>query len=591
MALIPEDIIAQVIERNDIVEVISSYMPLKSAGKNFKANCPFHHEKTPSFVVTPSKQIYHCFGCGEGGNVISFVMKQDRMEFPEAVRYLAQKVGLAVPEVTSASPQASHERQQLFDINMLAVEYFHTRLLADPSASAQEARQYLQQRGLTIETVKKFRCGYALNQWDGLIKHLRQKGISLAQMDKAGLIVARDSGQGYYDRFRHRVIFPIFDIRGRAVAFGARALDDSPAKYINSPETAVYTKGCHLFGFNRAKDAVSQEDCVVIVEGYLDCLIPYQAGLENVIAVQGTALTIEQMRLIRRYTHNVVMLFDADKAGQAAMLRSFDGLIEEGLNVTVAHLEEGQDPDSFVRVQGVDALRKLLMKAQTIFDYKLSVLCTQFDRTSIEGRAAISDAMLSTIKRYDNAVVRSGYVKCLADQLGVTEHILLQEMKRPRRTDVRKSFSDKPVELKSVISAATRRVELNILKLLVEELSLREMIKKELALEDLQDPVIRHLVQKIYASMDEDVGITAATLMQQIVEEESKKLLAWLVTQEYMLVGDKNKIRQDCIGRIIKDRTKKWRQHILNEMRQAEQDGNHEKLDELKKKFNQSVKS
>ena len=392
MGRIPEEIIAQVIDRCDIVETISSYIPLKRAGRSFKAVCPFHHEKTPSFIVNPDKQIFHCFGCGVGGNVVNFVMKQERMEFPEAIRFLAQKVNVTIPG--DETPQAHHAnniRQAILRVNALAAAFFHKTLLSDKSPEAKNAREYLKDRGIDLNAVRVFQLGFAPRQWDALLIYLKQEGISLGLMEKAGLIIPRESGQGYYDRFRNRVVFPIFDTRAHCRAFGARALDNAEgAKYLNSPETIIYTKGHHLYGFHLAKQAIAEEDCVVIVEGYVDCLIPYQAGVRNIVASLGTALTVDQIRLLRRYTPRVVMLFDMDPAGEAAMMRSLDTLIEEGMEVRVATLAPGEDPDSFVRRQGVDDFRNRIAAAQTVFDYKLDVLTRRHGIQTPDGKAQIA---------------------------------------------------------------------------------------------------------------------------------------------------------------------------------------------------------
>ncbi|MBU0468966.1 MAG: DNA primase [Candidatus Omnitrophica bacterium] len=296
MVLIPEEIVSQVIDRSDIVEIISSYIPLKRAGRNFKAACPFHNEKTPSFVVNPDKQIFHCFGCGVGGNVVSFVMKQDKMDFPEAIRMLAQKVNVVIEEVDEPTRRSTNERHLIFKINELAAEYFQDNLLSAKTKMASDARKYLKERNVDFGTVKSFKVGLAVDKWDGLLEYLKNKGVSLVLMEKAGLIIPRDNSRGYYDRFRNRIVFPIFDTRGNCRAFGARALDDNQAKYLNSPETIVYTKGHHLYGFHFAKDAITQEDAVIIVEGYLDCIMPHQFGVKNIVASLGTALTVEQIR-------------------------------------------------------------------------------------------------------------------------------------------------------------------------------------------------------------------------------------------------------------------------------------------------------
>ncbi|MCA9399800.1 MAG: DNA primase, partial [Candidatus Omnitrophica bacterium] len=371
MPLIPEEAIQQVLDRADIVDIVSLYLPLKKAGRNFKALSPFKAEKTPSFVVSPDKQIFHCFSTGKGGNVISFVMLMEKMDFPEAIRFLAKKVGVDIPEERLQDRKQENIQQQLYEVNAVAVEYFSNILLTDKGEDVEKVRMYLKERGLSLETVQLFQIGYALEQWDGLIKHAQKKDkdIGLRLLEKAGLIIPREKQDGYYDRFRNRVIFPIVDARGNCRAFGGRTMEkDNSAKYVNSPETAVYTKGRHLYGFQLAKDSIAQEDFAIIVEGYMDCIIPVQAGVKNVVASLGTALTVDQIRLLRRYSKNVVMLFDSDSAGVAAMIRSLDILIEEEMLVKVASLKEGEDPDSFINRYGADAFKKCIEEAKPLFD-------------------------------------------------------------------------------------------------------------------------------------------------------------------------------------------------------------------------------
>ncbi|MBZ0165712.1 MAG: DNA primase, partial [Candidatus Omnitrophica bacterium] len=369
MPRIPDEIVERVRERSDIVEIVSQYVTLKRAGRNFKGLSPFNNEKTPSFVVSPDKQIFNCFSSGIGGNVFTFVMQMERVEFPDAVRLLARKHGIEIPEDQQGAGGTENKlREQIFAANNQAAEYYHELLLADSGAEVGRARDYLKNRGVSLETVKNFRLGFALDRWDGLIRCLQDKNVPLRVMEQAGLIKARQNKEGYYDCFRNRIIFPITDNQGRVRAFGARALDNEGAKYINSPETAVYTKGDHVYGFDVAKSVVTQEDMVVIVEGYMDCVIPQQAGFRNIVASLGTALTQQQVRNIRRFTRNVVMLYDNDKAGEAAMIRSFDLLIEEGMEVKVASLAPGEDPDSYIRKHGVEAFRERIDAALELFE-------------------------------------------------------------------------------------------------------------------------------------------------------------------------------------------------------------------------------
>lgn len=590
MGLIPEEIIAQTIDRCDIVETISSYIPLKRVGRSFKAVCPFHHEKTPSFIVNPDKQIFHCFGCGVGGNVVNFVMRQERMEFPEAIRFLAQKVNVIIP--SDETPQAHHAnniRQAILRVNALAAAFFHKTLLADQSPAAKNAREYLKDRGIDLDAVRVFQLGFALDQWDALLTHLKQEGISLGLMEKAGLIIPRERGQGYYDRFRNRIIFPIFDTRAHCRAFGARALNNAEgAKYLNSPETIIYTKGHHLYGFHLAKQAVAEEDCVVIVEGYVDCLIPYQAGVRNIVASLGTALTVEQIRLLRRYTPRVVMLFDMDPAGEAAMMRSLDTLIEEGMEVRVATLAEGEDPDSFVRRQGVNDFRGRITAAQTVFDYKLDVLTHRHGLQTPDGKAQIAAGMLPTIYRFPNELIKAEYLKRLARALDVPEDALAREYQKVGQaiaTTITAHLHEPP----AVNQARASVVERGLLKLMIEKEEWIPRVRQELTPEDFQDTKIRVAITRIFDFFESGKRIDTVNLINSFEDAAVSQMLTGIVTEEEV-AGDREKMYQDYISRIKHDQMKTRRQKILQQILEAESAGNFARASELSQQFNQFIK-
>ncbi|MBF0522400.1 MAG: DNA primase [Candidatus Omnitrophica bacterium] len=587
MGLIPEDSISQVIDRSDIVEVISSYLPLKRSGRNFKATCPFHNEKTASFMVNPDKQIFHCFGCGVGGNVVNFIMKHERMEFPEAVRLLAKRAGIILPE--DARPQGgqdSHMRQKIFEVNAEAAQYYHKILLSDISPETSTARDYLKSRGIDLEAVKQFQLGYALNRWDGLLEFLKNKGYTLAFLEKAGLIIPRDNRDGYYDRFRERVMFPIFDTLGHCRAFGGRTLKkNDTAKYLNSPETFVYTKGHHLYGFHLAKQAIAEKDCVIITEGYMDCLIPFQHGVRNIVACLGTALTVDQIRLLRRYTRNIVMLFDMDKAGEAAMLRSLDTLVEEGMQVKIASLTEGEDPDSFVRKFGVKAFEENVVDARPIFDYKLQAMTKLYDVKTVEGKARIVEEMLSTIAKFDNAVIRSGYVSRLSRSLNINEASVMTELNK-----IKKVSGHPEVKSSAAEKSPSRAVESNILKIILDQQDLIPQMKKEVPLEDFQDQEIRNVISKIFDMYAKEKKINFASLLSSFDDEKMQQMISSLMQEEQVTTGDKEKIYQDCVNRIKKDKKMVLRKEMLEKIREAELAGNHNELDKLKEEFNQLIK-
>jgi DNA primase len=591
VSLIPEDIITRVLERTDIAELIGTYTPLKRAGKNFKGLCPFHNEKTPSFVVTPDKQIFHCFGCGVGGNVISFVMKLERLEFPEAVRFLADKAGIEVPDNAPDGPQNDGTRDKVFAANAAAVEYFHHNLVSGRESEVGAARDYLKNRKLNLDAVKQFKIGYAYDAWDGLIRHLRSKGIEPAIIEKSGLVVARDDNKGSYDRFRGRVIFPIFDYRGRPVAFGARALKkDDKAKYINSPETPVYTKGRHLYGFNLAKEAVGREDGVIIVEGYLDFIRPFWAGVENVAASQGTALTPDQIRLIRRYTRHVTMLFDMDLAGQSAALRSLDILLEEEMDVKVAALADGEDPDSFIQKYGAEDFKRAVSRAKSLVEFKLERLKLEFDVTTIEGRGVILREMLTTIEKVKNESVKSEYLKYLRLELNVNEYEIDLERKnilKKRPAADARTATEAP---KPALSAVFSSDEEWLLRFVMADAQWLKKAKEQVVPEAL-GPSARHVLVTAYRLLDEGRDAGPAALVEEFHDEAlTRKLMAMASSPEGLDPKSAARAFDDCVKR-IRDRDRKaQRQKLRETIRHSEKTGDHAALLKAQEEFNELLK-
>ncbi len=597
MAFIPEEVIAQVLERSDIIETIAAYVPLKSVGRNFKANCPFHNEKTASFTVNSEKQIFRCFGCGVAGNVFTFVMKQEHLEFPEAVRMLAARAHVNIPENHQGRVSVDNVRQKIFEVNELAADYFYANLLSDKSDTSENVRQYLKGRGFTLEAVRRFRMGLSLNQWDGLLGYLKSKGVPLSLMEKAGLIIARNTGEGYYDRFRNRIMFPIVDTQGHCRAFGARVLETSTgqgdkvtAKYINSPETPVYTKGHHLYGFYLAKQAVSQEDSVIIVEGYTDCLMPYQAGVKNIVASLGTALTVEQIRLLRRYTKNVFLLFDMDAAGESAMLRSLDVLIEEGMNVRVARLDEGEDPDSFIRQKGVKVFYKRIAEAQGLFDYKLNILKQRYDTKSVEGKTRISHEMLTTINRFSDAIVKSEYVKRLAQELNIAERAVMTELKKTGNNRPEKKFPKTRNNDVYSVYTKTKEVEWGVLKLFLNDASFVSATKEAVELSDFQDGRIRSVISKIYEWFEQGKEITAGNLINSFNDEETQRMIAGLAIDDKDIPGNKEKMHRDYLNRIKKDKLKIKMKLLQEQICTAERANDRVRLDCFIKEYHLLLK-
>jgi DNA primase len=439
-------VIDEIKERLDIVDVISGYVPLKKVGRNYKGLCPFHTEKTPSFIVFPDTQTWHCFGaCNTGGDLFTFIMRHENMEFGEALRLLAQRAGVSLEPRTEAEEAAGKAKERLQKINALAAEYFHYLLLN--SAEGARARDYLIWRGISDEAREAFQLGYARDEWQALGLHLTGKGYSWQDLLEAGLVLEREGG-GYYDRFRGRLIFPIRDARAQVVGFGARALDDSLPKYLNSPQTPLFDKSSVLYGIDQAKTAIREQGLAVIVEGYMDVLMTHQYGRKNVVASLGTALTEKQIRVLKRLTKKLVLALDSDAAGDQATLRGLEvaketldrrvvpvptwrGLIryEEQLDadIRVTTLPPGLDPDEVVRGD-VSQWDALVAQALPVVEYYLRAVLSKFDLESPKDKVAAARAVLPLIQEIGSSVERAHYLQELARLLRVDERTLLQEL-------------------------------------------------------------------------------------------------------------------------------------------------------------------
>ncbi|MFH1397809.1 MAG: DNA primase [Candidatus Omnitrophota bacterium] len=576
---IPENILDDILNKTDIVSLISSYIPLKRAGRNFRASCPFHHEKTPSFMVSSDKQIYHCFGCAAGGNAFNFLMQYDRLDFPEAVELLAEKAGIALPK--KEEHKGGGFTTQLYKVNESAGLFYENIL---HSSLGLHSRQYLINRGIKQETAKLFKLGYAPDGWDNLMNNLRGKGINLSLIEKCGLILNKEDG-GYYDRFRNRIIFPIFDLKSRILGFGARVMDASVPKYINSPETPVYIKGKNLYGLNLSKEDIARDDFAVVVEGYLDFMIPYQEGVRNIVASLGTALTPEQARLIRRYTSNVVMVYDSDTAGQMATIRSLDIFIDEGMNVKVASLPQGFDPDSFVRKSGVEDFKSRINAAENLFDYKLRVLKSSNSIKDAEGKARICSLMLPTINRFKNAILRSEYLKKLAQELKVNESALAEEIKKIKEDNTYLGINQ---DDKSKIGV--HPTEKLLIKLMLEEEEFISRIKGELEPQDFQDERTARIVSLMFNLVSEGKVVEINSLVNSLSNDAASKVVCESMFLPEIPLQDKEKVVDDCIRRMKSKKAIIKRERLQAAIKTAQNSGDEVKLRSLMEEFHYLIK-
>lgn len=558
---IPEEIIEEVRNRTDLVEVISDYVLLKKSGENYKGLCPFHMEKTPSFTVNPRKGIFHCFGCGVGGNVYSFLMQVEKMEFVDAVKHLAARCSIAIPEI-SGSKQIQ-AKDALYKINESAAK-FYQELLWSPAGK--KALDYLRGRKLNDETIKKFRLGYAPDAWDRVLNALVEKGYPKEKIHEVGLILPREGG-GYYDRFRNRVIYPIISHSNQIVGFGARVLDDSLPKYINSPETPVYQKGKILYGLNFAKDHIRKTNTSIIVEGYMDAISLSQAGFENVVATSGTAFTQDQVGLLKRYGKEVVVLFDPDAAGVAATLRGLDLLMEQEMTVSVVSLPEKIDPADFVSRFGQQEFSKVIDKAEDLLGYCFNQARRSADINTTTGKIKVLEELIPTILKITNPVQKQDFIKKVAETLRVDEEIIFAELKKRTGKQPVSAISAHLTKQEEGISLA----EKGLIKFMLENEAVALQISQEIKPEDFSNPVYQKIFGVIIDLLIQKKSITPERIIDSI-DDNAKNLITSILFQKEMDVGEKERIINDCIKKVKENILKKKMSEIQKIIAKGEDD-------------------
>jgi DNA primase len=545
---IPPEKIEEIRSATDIVDVISQHVRLKKRGKSFTGLCPFHQEKTPSFTVSSEKQVYHCFGCGRGGNVFTFVMEFEKVSFTEAVRALAEKAGIVVSFV-EYDQEHQNEIESLYNVCRFAGLTFHNNLTK--TDEGRTALQYFHDRGFTDETIRTFGLGYAMNSWDGFVNKAKEEGLKREDLLKAGLLRTRDDGTDY-DYFRGRAIFPIFTTTGRVVGFGARKLrDDDPlGKYINSPETPIYNKSRILFGLFHSKDAVRSEDKALMVEGYADLISLYQAGVENVVASSGTALTEEQVQLISRYTKRLALVYDADSAGSNATLRGMDIALGQDLDISIVELPEGEDPDSFVRKSGGKEFRKLLDQSVSFIDFKAKQFLRAGAFATPEGKTQAVRSIVQSIAKMPDELKRNFYIKEVSTKYDVYESVLYRELERwlPGRGPAGTSTASRPLSAPragsgSGVPASTADtqsagqipvVERDFVKLLLEnQQQMMGFLFSHMSTSELIDPRIRKIVEFLLTRFDERGPGQVTEIVGEIDDPQLKSLVTDIVMSRY----------------------------------------------------------
>jgi DNA primase len=574
-----EDVLEQVRGANPIYDVVSDYVSLKKSGRNYLGLCPFHGEKTPSFTVNQDRQIFHCFGCGEGGNVIGSIMKREGLSFPEAVRFLAARRGIALPERPTGRPEDKGLKERLLQATAAAGDIF-TANLRGPAG--RQALAYLDRRGITAATREGFGIGWAAPGRDALYRELTAKGFTQQELLQAGLAAQREAG-GVIDRFRGRVVFPIHDVAGRLVAFGGRLLADGEPKYLNSPETPLYHKSNVLYGLSRAKDAIRREGFGVIVEGYFDLVTAVQAGIANVVATSGTALTDGHAELMRRFAERWVVVFDGDAAGIRAAKRSLEVFVAYGLFARGVLLPDGADPDSFIRARGVEPFRELVDKAEDLMGFFLRRTVQEHRLDTIEGKVAAVRETVPLLAKVRDRVAQADYLARAAQRLGVKEEVLWSEV---RGSAGRGGAA-------AVVAAAARppqpgrgerprAEEVELVKALLAHPSLAAEFRGSIALEELESEDCRAVAGTAFALIDRG-GADGLAGRLEFEDERLKRLVtAWAADPGPLAEEcEARRTAVDCLARIRRRRLERESRLVQEKIRCAEADGEHETVKKL----------
>lgn len=566
---IPDEIIQKIKNENDVVDIVSEVVRLKRSGRNYMGLCPFHKEKSPSFSVSSDKQIYKCFGCGEAGNVFTFLMKYRNMDFIEAVKYLADRANITIEYNDDKTRVYEEQKKRLYKLNVEAARFFYSNLVKN-----KKAQKYFTARGISVSTMKRFGLGFAPDSWHSLLDGLKRKGYTELDMLNLGLIIKSEKGN-MYDRFRNRIMFPVFDYSGRVIGFGGRVLDDSKPKYLNSPESLIFQKGINLYGLNFALKNKSNR-IFIIVEGYMDCISLHQYGITNVVASLGTALTERQAKLLRRYADKIIMAYDADGAGQAATIRGMEILRKEGLDVRIMSMPSGKDPDEFIRANGKEAFLRIADKAMSLIDYKI--------KKAAEGvNFNDSQEVIKYIKKATevlaelNPVEKDVYIKRMSQETGVKEQAIYDLLKGQLNNSSKEASNMNTMPTfgqKLYVEPAHVKAERNLLKLMTIDDECYKYIIENLS----QDMFIMEGHKKVFDLIVEGKNKEVADLNRYVEDrcddvESSKE---WVEISNLELIEDDFENKQliiDYISEIKKYQLENSKKQIIQKIRQCEAKG------------------
>ena len=587
MAFFDESFIEEIKNSNDIVDVVGEYVTLKRAGPSYKGLCPFHKEKTPSFSVSSERQIFHCFGCGVGGDVIRFIMNAENVSFQEAVEILAERAKIDLPQDNNNIDLARVKfKERLFEVNLASAKYFRDNLY---SPEAKIAQEYANKRKLDNETVKKFGLGFAFGSKNDLFKHLSSLGFTPDEMVSAGVVIKNENG--YVDRFRQRLMFPIFDIKERVIAFGGRVLDDSLPKYMNSPETPIYSKSRNIYALNFARRAKVTK--LLMVEGYMDVISLHKAGIPNAIASLGTALTEQQGRLMRKYAPEIILGYDADGAGQAAILRGLDILAAIGCNVKVMKITGAKDPDEFVNKYGPEKLMKLMDNAITLVEFKLDIIKKNSDINSVDGKIAYLNNVATVLAKINNSMERELYINRVSSELGIGVEAIYAEINKKMFGNSNKvaKITHKVIE-SSVSKQNAEDVPMNVYnaeKLLIYLLCQNEQriygeIKKYIGFEDFKVNLYKKLAEKLFRYFE---GEKIQNIIDLFSDESEINVITGIMQEDFNFGNNNEKALCDALDIITKFDLEKEKTKVLEQIKNGATDV---EIEELERRLNEVIR-
>lgn len=558
-----DEIIEEVRQTNDIVDIISQYVHLKRSGRNFFGLCPFHNEKSPSFSVSPDKQIFHCFGCGVGGNVFTFLTKIEGINFVEAVQTLAERANIQLPTLENSGDTAKELlKSKVLKVNEFTANYYHENLYKPESKIAQE---YIKKRKLTNETLKSFQIGFS-GKFDELYQELKKQGFEEAEILESGLVNRNDKGQ-YIDRYRNRLMFPICDARGRVIAFGGRVLDDSKPKYINSPENVVYSKGRNLFGLNVAKKGDIKQ--ILIVEGYMDVISLHQRGITNVVAPLGTALTQQQGWLLRKNSEKIILSFDSDEAGLTAKMRALDILQDMGCDIRILQMEGAKDPDEYIIKYGNARFNNLVEKALSIIEFKVKVLKQNLNLEVVNDKIKFLNEIAKLIAKVDNTIEREVYIEKIAKEYDISKEAIYAEVNKLTYAGskgekilekTKPVINHKKPEEKEVSQTVKRRENTVISILLTGDINIFQVIKQNITIEDFKDRVNQKIAKKLYEEFEK--GNSNINSIIDMLGEEEQNHITEIMADDYE-IEDIEKAIDDIMQSYEKDKLNDRKFEIL----------------------------